>query len=125
MEEEDDIKYQMKDFCVPTGECILCSEMNFVKLDECKRTRRRQAFICFISRRGKGTGEYKVYKPCNRSKLDEQYLMIHIQLLCFLLVLFSLVFFRRQKMLNASPFDLRSMRNTSNINSSMESNSII
>lgn len=118
-------EYESENSCAPSSECVLCPETHFIELDECKLTHRRQVFTCFISRDGNLSGEYRLYKSCNRTKLDEQYIIIHIQILCLLLVLFFMIPFRRKKTLNASSFDHRNIKDISDDESPSEFNDIV
>lgn len=97
--------------CVPISVCELCHGGKRGGHDGCSATGKRVKSKCILPE-GDGGG-YKIaieYRPCNRTSMDEEYIMIQFQAICLFVAFISLRAVRREKVVSASLFELRTRR---------------
>lgn len=98
------------DSCVPIGECQMCHGGKRSGHPGCSATGRRVKMSCKPAAAAEGDNNPKfiiVQKSCNRTSLDEEYIMVRFQGLCLFIAFFALKSVRREKIATASLFDIR------------------
>mmetsp|Transcript_24939 Transcript_24939/g.36871 ORF Transcript_24939/g.36871 Transcript_24939/m.36871 type:complete len:188 (+) Transcript_24939:121-684(+) len=85
--------------CAPVTECETCTGSERKKQPSCKKTGRVQRFECKQSE--------VILRSCKRSKEDEVFLMMELQIFCFLIGSIALVNVRKHKSSSSSLFDQR------------------
>jgi hypothetical protein len=106
------------DSCVPIGECQLCHGGKRSGHPGCSATGRRVKMSCkpatsasassAVAADGDNNPKFIiVQKSCNRTSLDEEYIMVRFQGLCLFIAFFALKSVRREKIATASLFDIR------------------
>lgn len=105
------------DDCTPVTECEICTGSERKKQPSCKKTGRVQRFECMQP------DEYAevVFRSCKRSKEDEGFLMMQLQIFCFLIGSIALVNVRKHKSSSSSLFDQRKTDKRLRRNSNLES----
>mmetsp|Transcript_32717 Transcript_32717/g.49308 ORF Transcript_32717/g.49308 Transcript_32717/m.49308 type:complete len:192 (-) Transcript_32717:1773-2348(-) len=89
--------------CAPVSECEICTGTLKEKESSCEKYGRVQRFECIQS------DDYTevVYRSCKRSREDEVFLMMQLQIFCFLIGSIALVNVRKLKTSSSSLFDQR------------------
>mmetsp|Transcript_2254 Transcript_2254/g.2726 ORF Transcript_2254/g.2726 Transcript_2254/m.2726 type:complete len:231 (-) Transcript_2254:112-804(-) len=110
-DESDNLLFKKNpdDTCVSISTCELCHGGKRGGHEGCSATGKRVKSKCIVP---DGNG-YKMaiqYKPCNRTPMDEEYVMIQFQAICLFVAFISLRAVKREKIVSASLFDLRTRR---------------
>jgi len=92
-------------FCEPRGDCEMCTATQLNAQDECKATSRIQLFSCRAEK--EDSADIVQFRSCVRTATDEEFLVIRLQVMCFLLGSISLFMVRRQKRSTTTLFDQR------------------
>jgi len=117
-ETSDDHEYDGE--CVVINECAYCSNFKNDTSEHCQATGRRERIECtflssgirFFNGEVKQTKKIREmnYRSCRRTKKDEEFLVMQLQLICLLTSYFSLLSVRREKLKCVSLFDQRIVR---------------
>lgn len=93
--------------CEPVSECEACTTGQRDNESVCQDTGLVQRFKC-MSATDQGVGDPKEeFRACKRTVADEEFLMMRMQVICFLFGSISLIAVRRQKGTAATLFDQR------------------
>lgn len=103
-----------EEMCDITSECRMCSTSDKESIEQCDKTGKIEVVTC-ISISNNATQQedriqrQKVYRSCKRTSSDDEFLMIRLQVFCLLIGVTAFASSRKQKQLNASLFDQRSL----------------
>lgn len=122
---EQQQQYAMKNLesCTPISQCELCHGGKRGGHSGCSDTGRRIKMKC-LSPETDSKEEVTLFTSCNRTSMDEEYLLVQFQALCVFIAFVSLRSVKREKVATISLFDVRSKRirqemvplNSNNIN---------
>jgi len=101
-------KTAAREVCTRKTECHLCTGTDVESIPECKATGKMESFSCELTENDATTvrTRHKI-ESCQRTRPDEDYLMIQLQVICLLLGSFSYATVKRQRAQYASGFDQR------------------
>lgn len=113
-----------QEICTLKTECRECTRRDKETIPECKSTGKIAAFTCVTVEKGdEKTESRRKIESCRRTRTDEDYLMVQLQIICLLVGSFTFMTVKRQRQLHASGFDQRKesfysnySRNTNNNN---------
>ena len=100
----------------PDSQCERCNGGKRSGREGCEETGKRQLFLCESAADEDDDSEvesevestsFEVYKSCNRTRVDEDYLMMRLQGVCALVSFLALRSVRREKVRSESLFDQR------------------
>lgn len=92
---------------VSSSTCEMCSGGKHSGRPGCEKTGKHQLFICQNEDDDDDVSTKETYLSCDRTKADEEYLMLRLQGLCFFLAFFSLRNVKGEKIASESLFDYR------------------
>ncbi|GKY91194.1 hypothetical protein MPSEU_000092100 [Mayamaea pseudoterrestris] len=97
--------------CTMIDHCRTCTDTDKLSMEECIETGKVQTLQCpVLDEDGEETEEFQTkYVSCNRTKTDDEFLMVRFQVLCLLFGSLACLSSRKQKSASASLFDQRKM----------------
>lgn len=119
---KNDKSFILKGTCTPSpkSQCKMCPGGARSGHDGCEETGKRRDFLCIRSIEAddddnnnkdnenySGDSRIKVYMSCHRTRLEEEYLVMQLQVFCAIVAFMSLKSVRREKILIESLFDNR------------------
>lgn len=104
--------------CAVVEECAYCSDYKNDASPICQATGRREKIECTFSSSENTRKEKRTkFRSCRRTKKDEEFLVMQLQLICVITTYFSLRSVRREKLKSVSLFDQRAVRRRPHISS--------
>mmetsp|Transcript_19586 Transcript_19586/g.27707 ORF Transcript_19586/g.27707 Transcript_19586/m.27707 type:complete len:164 (+) Transcript_19586:78-569(+) len=97
----------MQHECHVIDKCRECTKHELIDNDVCEKTRKIERIECIRYQGDDEISSTKKFRSCKRTEADEEFLMMRLQMFCFLLGFMSLFSAKRQKRIHASLFDQR------------------
>jgi nicotinic acid mononucleotide adenylyltransferase len=95
-----------EEICTPVGKCEQCTFSEMKAYEACKETGRWEKYECKMSGEVEASTRTEM-RSCKYTESDEEFAMIRLQMLCFLIGSIAVASVRKQKRVSASLFDQR------------------
>mmetsp|Transcript_16848 Transcript_16848/g.21976 ORF Transcript_16848/g.21976 Transcript_16848/m.21976 type:complete len:181 (-) Transcript_16848:400-942(-) len=96
-----------REVCSLKAECQLCTAGDIDAIPECKNTGKVETFNCVTKENGAEVDSRQKDESCQRTRTEEDFLMVQFQVFCLFLGSFTYMTVKRQRLIYASGFDQR------------------